>query len=895
MYKFTGMGRAVMGVAVLSFGVGQAYAAPPRTGLDVEARVGAMVDNMTLAEQINYTRVDDGHMLPPLAKFDLPGTIAYDSSMGVHVDDKTFGAQYPSQSALSATWNINRAKEFGLAIGYETRAAGGQQMLSPGMNLYRMPYGGRQAEYISGEDPFLGAVMGAASVNGIQTQGIMAGAKHWLMNEQEANRRGLNVHVSERAMRELYMPGFESLAKNANIAAIMCGFNQINDEYACDNHHLITDVLKGEWGYEGFVLSDFNSIHDPFQGAWAGTDLDMPTGLQFTEANLMPYVWSGQLVPDVIKDKARRNLRALVRYRFDEGLPVVTGLTEPGHGARAALDVAREGIVLLKNSESQGQPLLPLDQNAKIAVVGDLSVGVPTSPSGTAWSPPDSYVNELSGLKQLARSENRVDYLQSLSLSPQTSVWYQPAQGGSDIQNQGLKAEYFSNTDLSGEPVITRIEPGVDWDFSSNQNVTAFGTSSVNGFSPTGGSFSARFTGQIKPTISGRHVFKVRADGPFKLWVNGRLLIDFDGEVAGSGLTSPIAYSGRTQRLRAGQTYDVRLEYQRTSSGSSQLGSINGIQMSWASLAAPQNLDQYDAVYIAAGLGNEYEGEGSDHEAELPEYQSNLIRNLSRANPNTIVVLHAGGGVKMLPWAKKAGAILHAWYPGQQGGQALAEIIYGDVNPSGKLPISLAKHLEDNPAYSSYHDVSAYQGDNAKTDMTYSEGVFLGYRGYDENGVKPLYPFGFGLSYTTFSYSGLKLTPHRMTPGATVEARFTVTNTGSQAGYETAELYVHPRQSTIPRPRKELKGFAKVYLQPGESKQVTIPLNGRSLAYYQKDTDSWDIDPGRYVIKVGGSSDALSQRAPLIVSQAEQLKTSDSNPLPKPLQEAVQVNPQRAY
>jgi beta-glucosidase len=255
-------------------------------------------------------------MIPSLLKWGIKGTVAYDSSMGVHVNNATFGAQYPSQSALAATWSINRAKEFGLAIAYETRISGGQQMLSPGVNLYRTPYNGRSAEYASGEDPFIGAVLAPAVVNGIQAQGIQASGKHYLANEQEANRQAVNVVVDERTLRELYLPGFESMVKNANVASIMCGFNKINGDYACENHHLITDVLKGEWGYQGTVISDFNAIHDAFKGAWAGTDIDMPSGLQFTEANLMPYVWSGQLSQNVIDDKVKRNLRAIVSYDF---------------------------------------------------------------------------------------------------------------------------------------------------------------------------------------------------------------------------------------------------------------------------------------------------------------------------------------------------------------------------------------------------------------------------------------------------------------------------------------------------------------------------------------------------------------------------------------------------
>ena len=511
-----------LSLSLLALSVAQAsivLAVTPMTGNEVEARVGAMLDNMNQSQKINFSRVDDGRMIPKLDTQGLQGSVAYDSSMGVLVNGKTFGAQYPSPSALAATWSINRAKEFGLAIGYETRIAGGQQMLSPAVNLYRTPFNGRSAEYMSGEDPFLGAVLAPAVTNGIQIQGIQAAGKHFLMNEQEANRHYLNVTIDERAMQELYLPPFESLVKNSNIASIMCGYNKINGEYACENHHLITDILKGQWGFQGNVMSDFNSIQDAFKGAWAGTDIDMPSGLQFTEAKLLPYVWNGQLSQNVIDDKARRNLRALVSYGFDKQINKAQPLVHREYGQTAALNVARESIVLLRNEPVDGQkPLLPLPKTAKIAVIGDLAVQPPTAPFGTPYSVPDSYVSELSGLKQLASNASNVEYLPQMSLNPKSSVWYQPGSGkGKEaISNNGVKAEYYSNTSLTGDPVATRIEPGVNLSWAANNNVTDSGTTTVNGYSPTPGAFSARFTGKIKPTISGPQVFKVRADGAYK-------------------------------------------------------------------------------------------------------------------------------------------------------------------------------------------------------------------------------------------------------------------------------------------------------------------------------------------------------------------------------------------
>lgn len=893
--------KHTLGLSLLAFGIAQANlaiaAVTPATGNEVEARVSSILDNMSQSEKINFTRVNDGHMIPSLLKWGIKGTVAYDSSMGVHVNNATFGAQYPSQSALAATWSINRAKEFGLAVAYETRISGGQQMLSPGVNLYRTPFNGRSAEYVSGEDPFLGAVLAPAIVNGIQAQGIQASGKHYLANEQEANRQALNVVVDERTLRELYLPGFESMVKNANVASIMCGFNKINGDYACENHHLITDILKGEWGFPGMVISDFNAIHNAFKGAWAGTDIDMPSGLQFTEANLMPYVWSGQLTQNVIDDKVKRNLRGVVSYDFQEHLNTARTLDHPEYGQRASLNAAREAIVLLRNEKtSAGKPLLPLARSAKIAVIGNWAQDVPGSPFGTANSPPNSYVTELSGLQQLAANSNNVTYLPALSLNPQSSAWYQPAKGKHDVSNSGVKAEYFSNTSFSGDPTLTRIEPGVNLNWMTGTNETAAGTTTVSGFSPNPGAFSARFSSVIKPTLSGPQVFKVRADGPYKLWVNDELVLQSDGVPYSGDVVNAMTTSGKTASLKAGKSYSVKLEYQRVQGNFIPvLGGLTGVQMSWAALKAPANLSDYDAVVVAVGTNYENEGEGSDHGYELPDQQAELIKHVAKANRNTIVVMHGGGVADMKPWSKKVGAALQAWFPGQQGGQALAEILYGKVNPSGKLPVTIDKRIEDNPSYASYQDPAAYRGDHALTEMTYSEGLYMGYRGYDKKHSKPLYPFGYGLSYTTFGYSDLKLSSNVMAPGSTVEVSFTLTNTGDKAGFEVAELYVQPVKPAVDRPKKELKGFTKVYLKPGESKTVSIPIDARSLAYYVDKTASWDVDAGKFKILVGADSQNLPLNHTLTTLFPEHLTTRDSNPLPLPLRKAVQVNASQTY
>jgi beta-glucosidase len=364
-----------------------------------------------------------------------------------------------------------------------------------------------------------------------------------------------------------------------------------------------------------------------------------------------------------------------------------------------------------------------------------------------------------------------------------------------------------------------------------------------------------------------------------------------------------VSHFGKTVKLKAGQFYNVKMEFQRVNAGYFPvLGGINGIQMSWASLAAP-DLSQYDAVVVGVGMNAEYEGEGFDRSFDLPEYQGEMLANVTKEHKNTIVIMHGGAPFNMRPWSSKAGAILEAWYSGQYAGQALAEIIYGKVNPSGKLPVSIGKNERDYPSYASYSNVDdylpaglfGYPATKAKTELTYSEGLYTGYRGFDKTNIKPLYPFGFGLSYTSYAYSDMKLSTTTLAGAETVEATFTLTNTGSMDGFEVAQLYVSPVKPLTHRPEKELKGFAKVFLKAGESKRVTIPVDARSLAYWVQNTDTWNVDATSYKIRVGGSSDALPLTQTLKAVVAQKLPTNTSNPLPKPVQQAVQVSADQVY
>jgi beta-glucosidase len=353
--------------------------------------------------------------------------------------------------------------------------------------------------------------------------------------------------------------------------------------------------------------------------------------------------------------------------------------------------------------------------------------------------------------------------------------------------------------------------------------------------------------------MTGDYVFKVRGDGGLRFIVNGTAIFDNFN----SPTTPPVGYGptpaySAKMTLTAGQTYTIEIDYRRVGGfdDSFEQGGLTGIQASYAALTPPSTLAGYNAVIIAAGISNEYEGEGEDRSFTLPEFQDELIKNVSAVNPRTVVVFHGGGNFDSQQWISQVDGLVEAFYPGQNGGQALAEILFGDVNPSGKLPITMEKQAQDNPAYATFPNPVNQHPDS----IAYSEGIFVGYRGYDHNGVAPLFPFGFGLSYTTFSFSNLKISPAGYDGTQPVTVSFTVANTGSVPGAEVAQLYVGEQNAPVPRPIRELKGFQKVVLNPGQSKTVTLQLDQRSFAYWNTTLEQWDAHKDSYNVWVGSSS-----------------------------------------
>jgi beta-glucosidase len=810
---------------------------------NAERRVDSLLAQLTLEEKIGLLAGVDAFDMPGLPRLGIPRLGTSDSPFGVRAIGPS--TQYAAGIALAATWNPALAQRVGIEIGRDARARGRNYSLGPGVNIYRTPLNGRNFEYY-GEDPFLGSRIAVGFITGMQTQGVSATIKHFLGNNSEFARNTTDSRIDERTLREIYLPIFEAAVNEAHVGAVMASYNLTNGDYMTANHRLLVDVLKQEWGFPGVLMSDWGAVHSALGAANGGTDIEMPGPEHFNRDSLLPLIQQGQITQATVDDKVRRLLRNDVRFGWMDRPQLDLSIPRYSQtGRQAALQGEIEATVLLKNQDN----LLPLErqQIKTIAVIGpDAYPAVPLG-GGSAVIPTYATVSFLQGVSDYLGTGAVVYHARGLPsfnvVAAGTPFSTAAAQG-----QPGLTAQVFDNEELSGTPASTRVDRavrvGMPFDLSflfSGEPIdfSLFGERPK----PTG----IRWTGYYTPESAGTFDIVVQgggfSEGGHRLYVDDSLVADRWSRAQALVEAHSVSFDVRPHK--------IVLEY-HTQAGFGgpfiRMGIVR--QGSWVDSSAVALAAKADAVVLAVGFDPQVESEGWDRTFGLPPGQNELISRIAAANRHTIVVVTSGGGVDMAPWIDGVPAVLQAWYPGQEGGTALAQILFGEVNPSGHLPVTFERRLEDNPAYANWFE---QPGTNR---IEYKEGVFVGYRGYEKNGIKPLFPFGHGLSYTTFGYANLAVTPVAGTPPGAPrwEVAFDVTNTGKRAGAAVAQVYLGNSKASVPRPPKELKGFAKVTLQPGETQHVTVPLDVRSLAYYDVKGTQWRAEAGTYDVLVGSSS-----------------------------------------
>jgi len=815
-------------VAVVLLCLGQfTPAQTPSSKANVEKRVDSIISQMTLDEKIEIIGGINDFYTRPIARLGIPALKMSDGPMGVH--DYGLTTAYPAGIALAASWDTQLAERFGASMGKDARARGVHFILAPGMNIYRAPMNGRNFEYF-GEDPFLASRMAVSVIEGMQAQRVIATAKHFAGNNSEFARMTLSSDIDERTLREIYLPAFEASVKEAKVGAVMDAYNLVNGVYMTQNDHLNNDILKREWGFDGILMSDWGATHDGVAAAKGGLDLEMPSPTFMNREALLPALKDGELQVATLDDKVRRILRKAIEFGFLDQAQTDTGIpTYSQEGRQVALQMARGGMVLLKNSGN----LLPLDEGKvkTIAVIGPDAYPAVPSGGGSAETKPFNAVSYLEGISNRLGTKASVIY--AVDEPPLDEIFenseFVTAPGG----ESGLKGEYFDNEDLRGAPVLVRTDKHIHFDWGEGS------------FAPNHpvDHFSIRWTGYFVPRKSGDYKFFTSADDGARLYIGDESVID-DWQPHSQTVDSG------ARHLEAGQVYKIRLEYFEAV-GSAIVGFGVTRAESFIGSKTKALAAKADAVVICVGFDPKTESEGSDRTFQLPGGQDELIQQITAVNKNTIVVLTAGGNVDMMRWADRVPAILHAWYPGQEGGTALAQILFGDYSPSGKLPASFERRWEDNPTFPSYYP------EKGGARVQYSEGVFVGYRHYDRSETKPLFAFGYGLSYTTFGYSNLSVVPQTGNLNEPVTVSFDLKNTGHREGAEIAQLYVGENHASVPRPVKELKGFAKVSLKPGETKRVTLVLDRRAFSFYDVKKSDWGANAGDFTILIGGSSDGI--------------------------------------
>lgn len=823
----------------------------------MEDRIESIIGRMTLEEKVSMVAGIDFWHTKAIERLEIPSVKVTDGPHGARTvsdDDSNHtipATCFPTGVGMGATWNPELIWRIGIALGKETRARGCSVLLGPCVNIHRSPLGGRNFESFS-EDPCLSSLLTVAYVEGVQSQGVATSAKHFALNNSEFERMTISSEADERTMREIYFPSFEKAVKEAGSRTVMCSYNRINGTHASENEWLLTEVLKKDWGFDGAVISDWFATHSTVDAANAGLDLEMPGPPRFFGNDLVKAVRGGEVEEELIDDKVRRILRALSACgAFEEPLQVSGGVEEFPEHRNLAREAAGEAIVLLKN---QGN-ILPLDATRlkSIAVIGPNAAEARIEGGGSSEVEPYYAVAPLEGLRKKSPDSLRINYEPGCS----NNILTIPLDRSHLVTRKssgepGLTGEYYDNVHLSGKPVATRTD--------KKFNLRWFGTN-LPVPQVQAGNFSVRWTGYFRAEESGAYTFGLVSSQRARILIENTPVCVTEGNLSGDGFDVRAETTGE-YAMESGKDYPIAIELTPDEKMRFPLQSIRvGCNpprppdlMERAVRAAADS----EVAVVFAGLSEEYESEGFDRkEFNLPARQVQLINRITDANPRTIVVLNNGSPVGIADWIDNVPALVEAWYPGQECGNAIAGILFGDINPSGKLPDTFPRRLEDNPAYENY------PGANGK--VRYEEGIFVGYRHYDKNEIEPLFPFGHGLSYTSFAYDNLEVSPRVVKPGGKIQVRIEVKNTGDRAGKEVVQLYIHDIESRLPRPPKELKTFEKVGLSPGETRTVTFTLDESALSYYDPEKRGWTAEPGEFEVQIGSSSRDIRARTVFIL------------------------------
>lgn len=842
------------------------------TSLTPDRRADLLAAQMNLDQKVRLFNPNNSVTVPELG---IPARNEIDSTLGVHRGSQSTTA-FPSAFALAASADKSLARAWGNHTAKEDFALGYSGDAAPTLDVTRSPYWGRQWEGL-GEDPVLSGSLGGAEIKGIQSQeGVYALVKHFGVYTQETGRASLDNRVSGRTERELYLRGWDIATKTAKPGAVMCAFPKINGTYACQDSELLDGILKGEWGYRGYVSSDFNACNEDFVAFTAGADRcgdAWPTYDQLKGA-----VQDGTIPAARFDDMVHRVLRTMfAEGLFDHRAPGTTGdaivaqpalptaLTDAGEDL--AERAATEGSVLLKNERGT----LPLRRNSSVAVIGAGADEYVTGTGSPQVPLPAKVTTVVDGIRSRVGASN-VTYTPGTDDIRLGDVLPGPAAVPSSVlkpssgSGSGLTGQYFLNTTFSGDPLATRTDDQVNLRTGLAALIENFDSHVRREpgqvpFPVLTTASSMRWTGTMNPVVTGTYRLALTHFGSASLYVNGERVLTGAGRTLG---TETVGIP-----MRAGQSYDIRIEYvtdapnQTPAAGSKEGPTVRFGWVPPTDTASPQIQQAVAAAKkakVAVVVVRDEVGEATDrYTLSLPQDQDRLVRAVAKVNPRTIVVSATSGPV-LMPWNTQVEGIVQSWYPGEAGGKAIAKLLYGDANFSGKLPVTFPASEKQVRTVVPDADPTTDFGKEVTT-LTYAEGVYSGYRGYQRKNQKPLYAFGAGLSYTDFSYRTLTVSGGDERPAV----RLAVRNTGGRRSAAIVQVYVGTLPGKAATPRRQLAGYARVNLGARKTKQVTVRLEPRVFQVWSESRSRWVTPSGRVRVYVGSSSTDLPLKGTMLV------------------------------
>ncbi|RYP31601.1 hypothetical protein DL766_004315 [Monosporascus sp. MC13-8B] len=755
-------------------------------------------------------------------------------------------ACFPCGTALGATFNTELLEEAGKKMGEEAKAKGAHAILGPTINMQRGPLGGRGFESL-GEDPFLAGLGAAAIINGIQSTGIQATVKHFVCNDHEHKRNAVQAIISERALREIYALPFQLAVRDSNPSSFMTAYNGVNGTYCSENPKLLDRMLRGEWGWDGMVMSDWYGVYSMTEAALAGLDLEMPGPTRFRGEALKFNVSTDKVRMHILDQRARAMLEFVKKCAASgvgENAPEKTADTL--ETAELLRRIGNEGIVLLKNQNN----VLPLKKDKKTVVIGPNAKTATYHGGGSAALAAYYAVTPYDGIS--SKLSSPPDYAIG-----QYSHKMLPLLGYSSKSLKGEKGVtmkvYLEGPEVTDRKPIDEIEISktemllVDYKHPKLESPLWYAT----------------LEGSMVAEEDATWEFGIVVSGTSNIYINDELVINnTDKQTQGDSFFGSATVEEKgTYEFQKGKTYNFKVTFGSSPTsklsddnvlfwgGALRVGGCKIIDPKAEIVRAAELAKGADQVIVAAGLNADWETEGHDRaHMKLPPGLDDLISAVAKANPNTVVVMQSGTPVEM-PWADEVGALVQAWYGGNETGNTIADVLFGDANPSGKLSLSFPRRVQDNPAFLNYRTEGGR--------VMYGEDIYVGYRYYEYAEREVLFPFGHGLSYTTFAFSDLSVTNRNDAGKKTLKVELVVKNTGAVTGAEVVQVYVAPRQKAkVNRPPKELKGFAKVLLEAGESKTVAVNVEEKyAAAYWDEERDQWCVEQGEYEVIVSDSSE----------------------------------------